>query len=363
MTIEQLGWNAHFANHFELFQRQGLIAARVVRAGGGFYSLLNAVGEQTATLTGQLRHASSLDSLPVVGDWVVIDSPIKDGIRIHAVLPRKTALKRAAVGNRKGLAEKPGAPQVLAANVDTAVIVSGLDNDYNPRRIERYLTLVHESGAAPVIILNKADLCPEIKTLRTEVEAIAFGTPVLITSALTGAGLPELAPHLKAGRTLVLLGSSGAGKSTLLNQLAGTNQRTSEISTAAGKGIHTTTHRELFPLAGGALVIDTPGLRELHLWGESEEGLESTFPEIIALAKQCRFRDCRHEDEPGCGIQQALLEGKLDDARLESYLKQRAELSFAARRHELAVQVSLKQKSVHRGVRRYRQDHDDDDEQ
>jgi ribosome biogenesis GTPase len=345
LDVKQLGWNAHFESHFLPCQGQDLVPARVVRAGGGFYTVLNADGEQTATLAGQLRHASSLDALPVVGDWVAIDSPLEEGIRIHAVLPRQTALKRAAAGGRKGLTEKPGVPQVLAANVDTAIIVSGLDNDYNPRRIERYLTLVHESGAAPIIVLNKADLCPEWKKLRAEVEAIAYGTPVLVTSAQRGEGLDELAPHLEAGRTLVLIGSSGAGKSTLLNRLTrADHQRTSEVSAAVGKGVHTTTHRELFPLPGGALVIDTPGLRELHLWGESEAGLEITFPEIVAFAAQCRFSNCRHESEPDCGIRQALLEGTLDAARMESYLKQRAELASATQRHELAAQVAQKRK-------------------
>lgn len=363
MNIKELGWNARFGNHLEPYRQQGLTAARVVRAGGGFYSLLNGDGEQTATLTGQLRHASSTDALPVVGDWVVIDSPVDDGIRIHAVLPRQTALKRAAVGNRKGLADKPGVPQVLAANVDTAIIVSGLDNDYNPRRIERFLTLVYESGAAPIIVLNKADLCPETDARRAEIEALAYGIAVLVTSALSGEGLGQLAPHLQAGRTLVLLGSSGAGKSTLLNQIAGAEyQRTSAVSLAVGKGTHTTTHRELFPLSSGALVIDTPGLRELHLWGESEEGLASTFPEIIALAAQCRFSDCRHENEPDCAIRQALVKEKLDGARLESYLKQRVELTYAATRHELSAQVAQKQKSksISRAQKRWRRDHEDD---
>ncbi|MBE0596716.1 MAG: ribosome small subunit-dependent GTPase A [Desulfuromonadales bacterium] len=361
MNLEQLGWNAHFDKHCKPFRQQALVAARVVRAGGGFYSLLNADGEQTATLTGQLRHASSADTLPVVGDWVAIDTPEDDGIRIHAVLPRQTALKRAAVGNRKGQAEKPGVPQVLAANVNTAIIVSGLDNDYNPRRIERFLTLVYESGAAPIIILNKADLCPETKARRTEVEALAFGIPVLVTCALRGEGLDDLAPHLQAGRTLVLLGSSGAGKSTLLNRIAGADyQRTAEVSAAVGKGTHTTTHRELFPLPGGALVIDTPGLRELHLWGESEEGLASTFPEIVTLARQCRFSDCQHEKEPGCAIRQALLEEALDPPRLESYLKQREELVYAAHRQGLATQVAQKQKSKVTQRKRWRPGDEDD---
>lgn len=345
MDIRELGWNAHFAHHFKAYEGQGLSPARVVRAGGGFYSLLNADGEQSATLSGQLRHNSPPDALPAVGDWVLIDSPATEGIRIHAVLPRQTALKRAAAGNRKGQAEKPGTPQVLATNVDMAILVSGLDGDYNPRRIERYLTLVHESGASPIIVLNKADLCPAKETVRAEVEAIACGTPVLLTSARRGEGLGQLTPHLGPGRTLVLLGSSGAGKSTLLNQLAcAVHQRTSQISAAVGKGIHTTTHRELFPLPGGALVIDTPGLRELHLWGESEEGLASTFPEIAAFAAKCRFSDCLHENEPGCGIREALEEGSLDAARLENYLKQRAELVSSSHRQSLAKQIAQKRK-------------------
>jgi ribosome biogenesis GTPase len=362
VNMKQLGWNAHFESQFDLYRGQDLVPARVVRAGGGFYTLLNADGEQTATLVGQVRHGSAQDALPAVGDWVAIDSPQEGSIRIHAILPRQTALKRATVANRKGLAEKPGVPQVLAANVDIAVIVSGLNNDYNPRRIERYLTLVHESGAVPIIVLNKSDLCAETQALRAEVESIAFGTPVLVTSAQSGEGLAELVPHLQPGRTLVLIGSSGAGKSTLLNRLAcADHQRTSAISAAVGKGMHTTTHRELFPLPGGALVIDTPGLRELHLWGESEAGLASTFPEVVGFAAQCRFSDCQHEQEPGCGIRQALDEGTLDPARLESYLKQRAEITSATVQQELAAQVAQKRKrkTNTRQGKRWRPEHGD----
>ncbi len=251
---------------------------------------------------------------------------------------------------------------MLAANVDTAVIVNGLDRDYNPRRIERYLTLVYESGANPVIVLNKSDLCPEAEVCRAEIEAIAFGVPVLLTSALGGDGLGELEPYLRAGQTLVLLGSSGAGKSTLLNRMAGIDrQSTSPVSAADGKGVHTTTHRELFPLPGGALVIDTPGLRELQLWGESGEGLESTFPEIASLAQRCRYSDCRHENEPGCAVQESLRTGELEAARLESYLKQQAQLSFTAQRQDLSFQMAKKQKwkSISREIKRWRRDHGD----
>jgi ribosome biogenesis GTPase len=362
MHIENLGWNAHFAQHFKPYEQQGLAAARVVRAAGGFYALLDGETERTATLAGHLRHASSPDALPVVGDWVIVDPSVAAGLRIQAVLPRRTALKRAAAGSRKSAAERPSAPQVLAANVDTAVIVCGLDRDYNPRRIERYLTLVYESGATPVIALNKSDLCPGAQAHRAEIEAIAFGVPVLLTSALDGDGLKELEPYLRTGQTLVLLGSSGAGKSTLLNRLAGAaRQSTAPVSTAVGKGVHTTSHRELFPLPGGALVIDTPGLRELHLWGEGGEGLESTFPEIAALAQRCRFGDCRHENEPGCAVRQALMTGELDAGRLESYLKQLTQLSYAAQRQDPSFQLADKQKwkSISKEIKRWRRDHGD----
>ncbi|HXV22605.1 MAG TPA: ribosome small subunit-dependent GTPase A [Desulfuromonadales bacterium] len=360
MNIENLGWNAHFAEQFKPYEQQGLAAARVVRAGGGFYSLLDGDTEKTATLAGHLRHVSSPDTLPVVGDWVIVDPSVAVGDRIQAVLPRRTALKRAAAGSRKSASDKPSTAQVLAANVDTAVIVSGLDRDYNPRRIERYLTLVYESGATPVIALNKSDLCAEAEACRAEIEAIAFGVPVLVTSALSGDGLGELEPYLRAGQTLVLLGSSGAGKSTLLNRIAGAaRQSTSPVSTAVGKGVHTTSHRELFPLPGGALVIDTPGLRELHLWGESRDGLESTFPEIAALAKQCRFSDCRHDNEPGCAVRASLMTGELDAARLESYLKQQTQLSYTAHREDLSFQLANKKKwkSIRKEIKRWRRDH------
>lgn len=361
---EELGWSPRFETAFRQYRDRGLLPARVVRTGGGFYTLLGEGSEAVATLAGHLRHGATPDALPVVGDWVVIDPPGEEPPRIQAVLPRITALKRAAVGSRKELSEKPGVPQVLAANVDTAILVTGLDYDYNPRRIERYLTLVYESGAAPLIVLNKADLCPkEVAACRDEIEAIAFGVPVLVTSARSGEGLPELSARLAPAKTFVLLGSSGAGKSTLLNRLAGADrQRTSTVSAAVGKGIHTTTHRELFPLAGGALVIDTPGLRELHLWGESEEGLESTFPDIVSLARQCRFSDCRHEDEPGCAIREALVEERLDAGRLESYLKQRSELAYSARRQDLSTQLAEKRKwkSISKEQKRWRREHGDE---
>lgn len=359
MNIENLGWNAHCAEHFKPYEQQGLAAARVVRAGGGWYALLDGDTERTATLAGHLRQAPSPEALPVVGDWVVTD-PAADGVRIEAVLPRRTALKRAAAGGRKSLSGTPSTAQVLAANVDTAVIVCGLDRDYNPRRIERYLTLVYESGATPVIVLNKGDLCPEAAVRRAEIEAIAFGVPVLVTSALGGDGLGELEAFLRAGETLVLLGSSGAGKSTLLNRLAGAaRQATAPVSTAVGKGVHTTSHRELFPLPGGALVIDTPGLRELHLWGEGRDGLESTFPDIAALAARCRFGDCRHEHEPGCAVRDALVTGELEAARLESYLKQQTQLAYAANRQDLSFQLTDKKKwkAISQEIKRWQRDH------
>lgn len=359
MTIEQLGWNAHVAEHFQVYAAQGYTAARVVRAAGGFYSLHDGEAELTATLAGQLRHTSPPDALPVVGDWVVVD-PAAAGVRIAAVLPRRTALRRAAAGRRKSMAETPATSQVLAANVETALIVCGLDRDYNPRRIERYLTLVFESGAAPVIVLNKCDLCPETQQRCVEIEALAFGVPVLPVSARSGQGLDGLTPFLCAGATLVLLGSSGAGKSTLLNRLSGADRQvTTAVSAAVGKGVHTTSHRELFPLPGGALVIDTPGLRELHLWSEGGDGLSSTFPEIAELSGRCRFGDCRHDHEPGCAVREAVAGGTLDPARLESYRRQQSQLGYAINRQECTAQQLERQKwkAIHKEIKRWQRDH------
>ena len=242
--------------------------------------------------------------------------------------------------------------QIVAANVDTVFLVSGLDGDFNPRRIERYLTAAWESGASPVIVLNKADLANDLEARVEETNAVGMGVPVIPVSALasredgstsaspaSGEALPQareaLAPWLTLGRTVALLGSSGVGKSTLANALAGeVLQETGAVREGDSRGRHTTTRRQLLALSSGALLIDTPGMRELQLWGE-EATLDQTFPEILAFAAECRFRDCTHESEPGCAIQNALETGRLEASRFAAWKKLQRELAHLERRRDV----------------------------
>lgn len=253
----------------------------------------------SARVSGALRHSAS--DLPVVGDWVEAE----DGI-IRSILPRRTKFSRRAAGRREQ-------EQTIAANIDVAFVVCGLDGDYNPRRIERYLVLAAESGARAVVVLNKADL--------REPPGDDFGVPVIATSTVTDVGLEPLLAYVQPGETIVLLGSSGAGKSSILNRLlGGERQRTQEVRTHDSRGRHTTTHRELFVLPCGAYVIDTPGMRELQLWAE-RSSVEETFEDVRSLAEWCRFSDCRHSGEPGCAIADALACGELEAGRWANYRK------------------------------------------
>ena len=267
-------------------------------------------GEVTATISGHLRHMDS--DPPCVGDWVVL----RDASVISQVLPRRTQLSRKEPGKR--LRE-----QVLAANMDLLFVVSGLDRDYNPRRLERYLVLAYESGARPIILLNKADLRGDLPDVVRLTERHAPGVPVLAVSALTQWGLDAIASHVEPGETAALLGSSGAGKSTIVNALLGeTRQRTTAVRDEDSKGRHTTTHRELIRMPGNWLLMDLPGLRELQLWADPER-IDTAFADIADLAQQCRFRDCAHNEEPGCAVRDAAL----DPARLRSYRKLQKELN------------------------------------
>jgi ribosome biogenesis GTPase len=281
----------------------------------------SAGGERLAGLAGRLRLALRRpEERPAVGDWVALRSREGPGrTLVHAVLPRRTAFVRRAAGDQT-------VQQVLAANVDTVFLVMGLDRDYNPRRIERALVLAWESGAEPVIVLNKTDLSDEVEACRAEVEAAAPGVPVVALSAKRSEGLGDLGPWLRRGRTVALLGSSGVGKSTIVNRLLGEErQRTREVRESDQRGRHTTTHRELLALPGGGLLIDTPGLREIQLWA-TEEGLAAAFDDVETFAAGCRFRDCAHEAEPGCAVRAAVAEGRLLPERLASFHKLRAEL-------------------------------------
>ncbi|HVO09661.1 MAG TPA: ribosome small subunit-dependent GTPase A [Vicinamibacteria bacterium] len=319
--LEALGFTPAQARAFAPLEADGLRPGRVVAGHTPRLSrVATASGEVMAELAGRLRHqANSPLDLPAVGDWVALRERPGGGAVIEAVLPRRTAFVRRAAGERS-------LPQVLAANVDTVFLVMGLDADFNPRRLERALVLAWESGAEPVVLLNKADLNPEAEARRAEIERLVAGVPVLVTSAKQGQGLPALARWLSPGRTVALLGSSGVGKSTIVNRLLGREkQKTQEVRETDRRGRHTTSHRELVPLPGGALLVDTPGLREIQLWSEGS-GLRTAFFDLQEIAGGCRFSDCGHGSEPGCAVRAAVAEGRLDPLRLDSFLKLQAEL-------------------------------------
>ncbi len=326
--LNAYGWSLARQNDFAPHAAQGLTPGRIVIQQRGGYRVITDAGEIEARATGPLMKAATDIDRPTAGDWVALEArPGETTALVHAVLPRATAFIRKASGPRAGA-------QVVAANVDVALLVASLNANLNPRRLERYLATTHESGARPVIVLTKADLAEFLEDDVAEIAAIALGAPVLALSAKTGEGLAQLSEHLRTGETAVLLGSSGAGKSTLLNVLAGEERMaTREVRATDDRGRHTTTHRELVLLPSGALILDTPGMRELGLW-DADEGVSATFADIEELAGQCRFRDCGHGDEPGCAIRAALEDGSLDPGRLLNYEKLQAELAHDRRRQD-----------------------------
>lgn len=324
------GWNEGFERLFlQDYTADDLLPGRVTLEFNQFFRLQTPAGELLAEVAGRLRHeASSRAELPAVGDWVVIRR-LKNEERatIIAVLPRQSRFTRKVKGTKTD-------EQVIAANVDTVFLVTSLNQDYNPRRLERYLSIARESGARPVILLTKADLCAETPARLAEIRAIAPDLPVHAISALhlRDQFLSTIAPYLISGQTVALIGSSGVGKSTLLNQLLGEDRQTvNRVRAGDDRGLHTTRHRELVRLPNDCLVIDTPGMREIQLW-ETDEGVETTFEDIETLAKGCRFSDCQHLREPGCAVQAAIGTGALAAPRLENYRKLRDELRHLAER-------------------------------
>jgi ribosome biogenesis GTPase len=332
--LSSLGWNEGWAGAWRAaaaaFGDEVVVPARVILEHGRFLRIHDGAGELLAVSTGRLRHeANSGAALPTVGDWVVVskgtDAANGEPLgTIRAVLPRKSRFSRRRAGVR-------AVEQVVAANIDTVFLLMGLDADFNPRRLERYLSVAFASGARPIVVMNKADVATDLGVLNERcaaVAAIAGATvPVLTTSTLTTDGTVAVLPHLHAGETVALLGSSGVGKSSLLNRLAGTDlQRIGDVRAHDGRGKHTTSYAQLFPLPNGALAIDTPGLRELQLW-EADEGVGTTFADIEALAVGCRFRDCRHAAEPDCAVRVALTDGSLASSRFASFQKLQAELA------------------------------------
>ena len=327
--LEAFGWDAGWEAAFAPHAAAGLEPARiVVELRRHYYGVQLACGELLGVLTGKFHHGAerAARSYPAVGDWVAVQvSPDGRRAQIHARLPRRTRFSRQAAGEAQ-------VEQVVAANIDTVFLVSGLDANYNTKRIQRFFVAARESGAQPVIVLNKCDLCDDPDAVRAEIQALVPGVPVVVTSTYTRKGLKALAEtYAQPGRTLAFVGSSGAGKSTLINRLLKDRDAmpTGEVREKDSRGRHTTTRRELVVTPAGALVIDTPGMREFQLW-DAREAVEDAYSDVTDFAVRCRFTTCQHGAEPGCAVRAALQSGRLPASRFESYLKLKAEQTAKA---------------------------------
>jgi ribosome biogenesis GTPase len=340
IDLTALGWDARFAEAFAPYAAEGLVPGRIVLEHTHIYRVATAEGEMLARVSGRLRHrAANRAEFPTVGDWVAVAPPAHSGdARILAVLPRRSRFSRRAAGD-------PTEEQVVAANIDTVFLVGGLDGDFNPRRIERYLLVAVESGAAPVIVLNKADVVDNPEILAASVRDMAGDVPVHVVSCRTPESLEVLRQYLGAGQTGALLGSSGVGKSTIVNRLIGHDLlRTQDVRESDSRGRHTSTARQLVLLPGTGVLIDTPGMRELQLW-DTGEAMAGTFGDIEALAPACRFRDCRHQQEPGCAVRAAVGAGALPAERLASYHTLGAEQQHQARQIDQRAQIDEKRRA------------------
>lgn len=357
------GWDAGWAAAFAAHAAAGYAPARVVvELRRHYYAVITASGELLAECTGKFHHEAKRDpdAFPAVGDWVAVSpSPGAEGrAQLHALLPRRSRFSRQSAGGEQS-------QQIIAANIDVVFLVSGLDRNYNPKRIQRFLVAAHDSGAEPVIVLNKADLHPDPEAVRAEIERLVPGVPVVVTSSHTRRGLKLLGGHAAPGRTLAFVGSSGVGKSSLINRLARDAELpTGEVREKDAKGRHTTTRRELVLAPSGALIIDTPGMRELQLW-DADEAVEEAYADIAEIALRCRFTSCRHEEEPGCAVRAALEAGALPPERLASYRKLKAEQAAKApslrKPSAVASKPGWKQKAVERAAKPFRHRHHDED--
>ncbi|MFN3236364.1 MAG: ribosome small subunit-dependent GTPase A [Pseudomonadales bacterium] len=332
--LQSLGWN-------NFFQQQTLDAgdwypARVIRQDLGRYQLISEQGLLIGILPGKARLTTSKADLPTVGDWILYaEQPHGEEVIIQQLLDRNTKFSRKEAGEKFS-------EQVVAANIDVVFVVTGLDENFNPKRIERYMLLCQTSGALPVVILNKADLCSDIDDKVDQVKQVAGIAPIHSISALSNDDVAPLREYLGKGVTIAVMGSSGVGKSTLINQLLGYEHfKTGAVRDTDSKGRHTTTHRELCPIPNGGMIIDTPGMRELQVWSD-EHHLAETFDDVEDLTRFCKFTDCQHQSEPGCAIQAAITSGDLLEERWQSYQKYLRELEFLAEQQDINARLQKK---------------------
>lgn len=357
MTLEQLGYNTDFeiafadtCSQLRLDATQTLIPARVAREDRGSYVIYSAGRAYRAAISGAMRHhANSRFDFPTVGDWVIASPRGREqSATIHALLPRRSSVTRKSAGTR-------GDAQIVAANIDVLLICCGLDNDFNARRIERYVTLAYAGGVSPVILLTKADLNADADAMRGELEMTCIGVPCHTVSVIDDRGVDEVRRMLPVGVSAALVGSSGVGKSTLTNRLLGEERlATRAVREDDSRGRHTTTFRQLLLIPDGGVIIDTPGMRELQAWAE-EDDIAGAFGEIERLGQSCRFRDCTHRTEPGCAVHAAVASGDLDEGRLQSYQKQIRELQYLDRKEDHAAYLAEKSrwKVIHKAAQRH----------
>jgi ribosome biogenesis GTPase / thiamine phosphate phosphatase len=347
--IENYGYNDFFRAQAEAIKagEENLTSARVIEVHREQYKIVSEHGENSAKLKGSIFYNENINNeYPAIGDFVLVKpNPYGEAV-IYSVLERKSKFSRLDSFNE--------VEQVVASNFDYVFIMTSLNHDFNLKRVERYLAAAWQSGAEPVIVLTKTDLCSNYWHYAAQIEKLALRVPVIPVSAFTGEGLDELKEYIKPSVTIVFLGSSGVGKSSLVNAVAGEGiMKVSSIREDDSKGRHTTTHRQLIMLKNGTMIIDTPGMRELGMWNVSE-GLDNTFSEIDALSSECRFRDCSHESEPGCAVRMALESGELPAERWQNYLKLKKESKFAERKESLNAR--MKEKAREKSIAKFQKE-------